>query len=350
MLFLAAYPEQEDLKDGMMQRIFSVDRYFRDQPRVYLAFSTIRSFKRIHRKEGDLVDIYRCHVILDFFFIIRLLSKSSKIYIHSLYNVIYALFYLMFFKKEYVFDAHGVVPEEIRMEGKNFRAHIYDRCEAFIFSRKKMTVICVTDAMIKHFKAKYKHSNVRFVRYCIFPQHLYEDQDIERLDSSFLRGSDDIVNIVYSGNTQQWQNIELMLKTIAENIGSKNYNFIILTGELAKMQTLVKEFISNNDRIIVKSVEPEELFQIYNACHYGFVLRDDILVNNVSCPTKLIEYLFYGIIPIVLSDEIGDFKQYGYQRIHYNNLNGLVPKKSSINKDVIHRMMLENSKIDLAQL
>ncbi|MEN5058244.1 hypothetical protein [Sphingobacterium kitahiroshimense] len=348
VLFLAAYPKKENLKDGMIQRIASVDRCFSDVPRVYLSFSTIRAFKRFHKKEGDLIDIYRCHVIFDFFFIISLISKSTKIYIHSLYNVIYSLFYLFFFDKKYIFDAHGVVPEELEMEGRKFSSMIYTKCESFIFSRKKLTVICVTDAMINHFKAKYIHTNAKFVRYSIFPENLYNEQGDQ--DISNVQNTDKLVNIVYSGNTQKWQNIELMLKIIAENLSYSNYNFLILTGEQSKMQSLVDRYIPSGHHIEVKSVEPEQLFHIYKKSHYGFVLRDDILVNNVACPTKLIEYLYYGITPIILSDNIGDFKKYGYESVQCFNIKGLKSKKSIKNNGIIKMLMSENDKVDLATL
>ncbi|MBB2954348.1 glycosyl transferase family 1 [Sphingobacterium sp. JUb56] len=348
VLFLAAYPKKENLKDGMIQRIASVDRCFSDVPRVYLSFSTIRAFKRFHKKEGDLVDIYRCHIILDFFFIMSLISKSTKIYIHSLYNVIYSLFYLLFFHKKYIFDAHGVVPEELEMEGRKFSSIIYNKCESFIFSRKKLTVVCVTDAMINHFKSKYINTNAKFVRYSIFPENIYNQQKDQYFSDT--EKADDLVNIVYSGNTQKWQNIELMLKIIAENLGSCNYNFLILTGEQAKMQSLVDAYIPSGHHIMVRSVEPEELFPIYLKSHYGFVLRDDILVNNVACPTKLIEYLYYGITPIILSDNIGDFKKYGYESVQCFNIEGLKPKKSVKNNDIIQMLMSENNKVNLATL
>ena len=53
----------------------------------------------------------------------------------------------------------------------------------------------------------------------------------------------------------------------------------------------------------------------YPRCSYGFVLRDDIAVNNVACPTKLIEYLQYGIVPILHTERIGDFAALGMQYV-----------------------------------
>lgn len=58
----------------------------------------------------------------------------------------------------------------------------------------------------------------------------------------------------------------------------------------------------------------------YQTAHYGFVLRDDITVNNVACPTKLVEYLQYGILPILLTPNIGDFAARGMEYLPLEDL------------------------------
>ena len=50
------------------------------------------------------------------------------------------------------------------------------------------------------------------------------------------------------------------------------------------------------------------------------MLRDSSPVNYVACPTKIIEYLKYGIIPILKSTEIGDFVDLGMEYITYTDL------------------------------
>lgn len=45
----------------------------------------------------------------------------------------------------------------------------------------------------------------------------------------------------------------------------------------------------------------------------GFLLREATLFNEVATPTKLVENITYGIVPAVLSPDIGDFLQYGYR-------------------------------------
>ena len=51
--------------------------------------------------------------------------------------------------------------------------------------------------------------------------------------------------------------------------------------------------------------------EIYRACRFGLLFREDNVINRVSCPTKLIEYLSSGLLPVLESSEIGDFRQMG---------------------------------------
>ena len=99
------------------------------------------------------------------------------------------------------------------------------------------------------------------------------------------------------------------------------------------------------ENVDIRGVKAEELANYYKKAHYGFVLRDDIPVNNVACPTKLVEYMNYGIIPIVLSDEIGDFKDIGFENLSVNNIvKNLSPKKSIHNRDLIKNLYSESKK------
>lgn len=74
-------------------------------------------------------------------------------------------------------------------------------------------------------------------------------------------------------------------------------------------------------------------------------MRDDIIVNRVACPTKIIDYLEYGIIPIILSPEIGDFNKMEYSYIHYEKLiegkifdNNELEKMRKNNTKIIERL------------
>jgi hypothetical protein len=84
----------------------------------------------------------------------------------------------------------------------------------------------------------------------------------------------------------------------------------------------------------VKSVKPDYLNnKAYPEAILGFVLRDDIAVNNVACPTKISEYLRHGIIPIVYSENIGDFVNLGMKYIRLSDfVEGKIPNAETLEK------------------
>ena len=112
--------------------------------------------------------------------------------------------------------------------------------------------------------------------------------------------------------------IELMQESIQQNIDK--INFMVYCPN-------PKEFwetwnFKKSKNLIVGSKNYQDLCKdVYSKAHYGYVLRDDITVNNVACPTKIADYLKYRIIPIVSSPKIGDFSDLGMQYITLEDFN-----------------------------
>jgi hypothetical protein len=65
----------------------------------------------------------------------------------------------------------------------------------------------------------------------------------------------------------------------------------------------------------VRSLDLKALFGRYRDMHLGFALRDPDLVNRVACPTKLSEYMHFGIVPVVTQPAIGDMARLGYRYV-----------------------------------
>lgn len=76
----------------------------------------------------------------------------------------------------------------------------------------------------------------------------------------------------------------------------------------------------HNSFLIIGSKNLSELNKEYKESHYGFILREDLIVNRVACPTKLIEYLAMGIVPIVDFEKIGDFSDFGMKYVRLDQL------------------------------
>lgn len=340
ILFLSKYPVlDEELRDGFYQRVENIDNFFRDDERTYLNISLFKNAKKQLRKVDKRTEL-SCNFFLHFFTIFKLFQRTNIVYIQSIFNALNALLLIMLLDKKYILDVHGAVPEELDMHGKKLKSIIFNYVEKKVFNKLSIA-ITVTERMTNHYSNKYSKISCKFIEYAILPSHL-KKIEIEEVNS-------DRIEVIYSGNAQVWQNVDLMLKTIKNNENSK-IHYTILTGDLKTFKSKIVEYGINTNNITLNSVRPTELGDYYKNSHYGFILRDDILVNNVACPTKIVEYLNYGIIPIVLSEKIGDFKELGYEYLGFNEFNeNIIGRKSSKNGEVINLIYKKND-IDLRKL
>ena len=288
LLLLANYPSPENIHEGMSQRMIAVDRQFEKVQRTYLFVSHRLYWKKEVQEIQQGVVQYRCNLLIHFFFILRLMRSAHTLFFHSVINMLPLLPMLPFIKRggRVILDAHGTVPEEMRLSGIRWKARLYGVSERWLFRRVDI-VIAVTQAMVRHFQSKYPSASPRYVRYAILPAHLLDSgKGVENVADT------ETVQVIYSGNLQTWQHIELMLQVIKQN-RSKKVVFTLLTRETQKMQQLLAKFgLETDDNLRVLTVSPAELDGYYRQAHYGFILRDDITVNRVACPTKMVEYLF----------------------------------------------------------
>ena len=340
--FLAYYPHKKDEKDGMMQRVLNVDEFFKEHSRQYIDIGLRRKDIKKHELLSNKLNIYRLNIFFDLILIIRLIKKSKIIYVHSIYNVRFSflILFLLGLGKKTVLDVHGVVPEENLLLGKKIAYYKYSIIEYFTF-RLISGIIYVTDVMKKHYDLKYPwSSNIPSIVYNIYPNF-----PMNYIFSEQYEGSKTIV--IYSGNCQKWQNVDMILEIIKKN-RNEHIEYVILTGEPLIFEKKINELgiVKGLWNLSVLSVKPSELPQYYSKAHYGFILRDDILVNQVANPTKMLEYLIFGIIPIVKSPKIGDFALYNYDYVLYTDFHtSLRPQKSSLNVDIAKKILIKKEEL-----
>lgn len=349
ILIFAKYPIGELLRDGMYQRIKAIDEELRSYRRIYIDVAFRRNLKKEVMKIEDDVKLYKLNVILHFFTILSLIKKNRLIYIHSLYNFFYISFF-SFNNKCITFDLHGTVPQE-----EQFKRHLqwarlyklaekraYKKCENFVY---------VSEEMRDYYLSQYPFSKLKnhYVK-PIYPSNVFKNVPLDKIQE--LRDKlgvheEDIV-FIYSGNMQKWQNVDLMLERVRE-VYSSNMFFVFLTGDIINMTALVNEkFTGCSVRYVIDSVGPDKLGVYYAMAHYGFILRDDHILNRVSSPTKLTEYLFYGIYPIVKYEKLGDAYRYGYEFYYYNdNFSKLRAIKSSKNRGIANLMLKKNGEVSI---
>lgn len=340
ILFIGDYPDSTNIKDGMIQRIKNIDDIFINYKRLYLSISFNKNFKYKEFEIGENVLYKKLNYFGHHKMIQKIFEKYKYIYVHSILNYVKIE---KFLSKDNVviLDVHGVVPEEYNYNNKFVKHFISNKIEKEAFQRTNYQVF-VTETMKEHFISKY--GKVNGIIYPILPSNLKKEKSNGKEIKESLGINDDEVVFVYSGNTQKYQNIDLILETISK-LQNEKYKFIILSKDIEIIKQKLYKYNLDKEQVIFNSVQPEELSKYYQIANYGFILRDEHILNNVACPTKLVEYMFYGIIPIVKSENIGDFKKLGYEYITYKDLNNNLPNvKSQKNSSIIIDMYKNNDK------
>lgn len=325
-------PENE--RDGMIQRIKRVDEEIFDG---YLRVYILEDGKKNDRLGETKVDdahyfiTYNSHDPQQRKLVFALAEQCGLMYVHSINRFmtdsvnIEMCQLLDNYKIKTIWDVHGSVPEEYQMYGSEAGKQIGDEVESFFYHHADVIVV-VNRAMQRHLERKHGDTDADFVVMPIFNIDVKE----RHTPVDAVKGADDQKPVVvYAGGTQKWQNVELMQSIMDQTSDAYDYKIFVpdpkeFNGSWSK---------GKPDGVLVDSRSPEALSGEYALCDYGFVLRDACTVNYVACPTKIIEYLQYGIIPIMKSPEIGDFVELGMQYIPYEDcLSGKLPDKESAAK------------------
>lgn len=316
LVFVANYPDDINIRDGMMQRVAAIDSLVEDMPRVYLHISFLKNIRK-KVEEYERYTVYNLNFFLHFLLMIKVLRGAKLIYSHSIINLL--KIHLFYSPEKTILDIHGVVPEEHLFVGDRLKSIVYGFVEKKAILNCKL-LIHVTQSMMEHYNRKY-NTDVS-ARSLVLP--IFDFNDGGCSCPTVSKPKVECFRVVYAGGLQQWQNIDLMTsltrKILQSPVASNfSFHFCFPPSVISYFKSLYPDIIAS-DRVSVDSFSKDEMRVFLAKCNLGFVLRDDVLVNRVACPTKLVEYMQYGVVPIVLSKNIGDFLDFGYQFIEADSL------------------------------
>ena len=315
---IAPHPSTENQKDGMIQRIAHIDSLMASSPRTYLDISVRRFIRRQVLVEG-LVTIQRLNLFVHFFQIFQFIRQANLIYIHSAYNALKVCLFPT--KATVVFDAHGIVPEELKHEGRTHASRIFGFAERHAV-RRCDKLVCVTRSMLNHFKSKYGQRDGREEIVLPILPRVGNSTEVHQALQANRNGR----SVIYAGGMQVWQNVE---KMIAAATKQPDFTYTFLSGAPYQFKARLER--AHITRFFCASVNPEEVKYHYLRNEFGFILRDDSLINLVACPTKLVEYLYWGVVPIVISHRIGDFNKSNLSAISLEDFeSGNLPSKKTL--------------------
>lgn len=112
--------------------------------------------------------------------------------------------------------------------------------------------------------------------------------------------------IIYSGTTAPYQHLEDLTLPFLKVLVNKRPDFkvVLITPEPEIMQQLVKPFNFPETSLVIDSLPQNQVAEALSAGDAGVLIRKPTLVNKVSQPVKVAEYLLAGL-PIIFENGTG---------------------------------------------
>ena len=246
---------------------------------------------------------------LQFALIIRRL-KNEKFFCITHMEVLAIHLLSIFKRKESYYWVQGIVPEEDFLRAKSlFRKLLLLIAEAIALK------IATKHILVSNYMKLYieKNRKLKIKNYIVIPCA----SDLPHIKTNKIKNS-----FVYIGGLSEWQRIDRILNMFCQiasiNTDSKLY---LITFDMNKMQLLVNKYVAEylqNNIIISRIDDRNEIAAFLSTMEYGFLIRDNDPINNVSSPIKLAEYLSCGV-NLILSDSV-----YSYVDSINNNECGII--------------------------
>lgn len=197
-------------------------------------------------------------------------------------------------RRNIVFWAQGVWPEEsFARNGSRIRLAVCNFVEKAALSNAKC-IFVVSSVQRAHYEEKYSIdlSKKTFVMPC--------SNEAFHRESFYVEGKYRHPVFLYAGSLAEYQCIDRMLDAfkLAQRV-LPDARLLFYTNQQADAKKLVEERGLNN--VVIDYKSQDELSEAIAHAKYGFVIRDDSIVNRVSTPTKISTYIANGIIPVYSS-------------------------------------------------
>lgn len=195
----------------------------------------------------------------------------------------------------------GALPEELKFAEKglwNFCKRItYNYLEKIVLKKSLLTFF-VSQSMVEHQKEKWHYNSNQYIIMPCFNTTLEEQ-------SFFYPHKYKNLSFVFAGGIGPWHCLEQCVILFSKIKKEKPQATLTI---LSKEKDAARKILSKyNVDAKIDFFDLKDLNSELAKYKYGFLLREELLLNHVATPTKLSTYLSNGIIPI-FSNVIGDFK------------------------------------------
>jgi glycosyltransferase involved in cell wall biosynthesis len=285
----------------------------------------------IYFPENDTLIVYSN--ISDLF---PLFKNFDFVYFRSIFDFLKSYVFITLSKAKSIYDFRALLCYESYFRRKNaliFFALYLLEWLVYLLANK---LNCVSNQLEKKLKKKFGPRKID-----VLPCLLTEVPELVPITIS------NEIKLLYLGGLSKWQKVDVVISTFKGLLElDPRFNLTIVTSKPEEFRGM---YPNASDLIEVLSLRQEDVQKYISQFHFGFILREDIMVNNVASPIKFLEYLSAGVLPIY-SSGIGDYSSLlddmslGVK--HVNNLNRIYENCLKVIENYSEQ---RNTAVDLAK-
>jgi len=209
-----------------------------------------------------------------------------------------------------IYDARAVISEEVKFRrGGRSLKYWYIRWVEMHEIDKATRLSCVSKRLKKYINSQGRKYDIRIVPSCLNNKNFYFSQSvrIEVRETYGLLKNHKL--LCYSGGLAPWQRITDII-ALFEKISmlDSTFRFLFVTPDKWRIKKMLEQSLLKTERYFVESCAQQDVYKYLSAADAGVIMREDIIVNNVSSPIKIGEYLSCGL-PVIMTRGIGDFSE-----------------------------------------
>ena len=209
-------------------------------------------------------------------------------------------------KYKYTYDVRGDLEAEIKsIKINKLKKNIFLQLEKFSIQNAS-NVTAVSSHLANLIKKKYHIKVVNIIPCCIsFNNYSANINLINKIMKRLRYNKDDII-FVYSGGLSHYQQVKQMLELWKLFLNDNRIKFLLLTNQDPHSHPITIDNVKNFGKKLIHLNVPHKKVHEYLFCsNIGFLLRENIALNNSASPVKFSEYLASGL-SIISSPGIGD--------------------------------------------
>lgn len=249
---------------------------------------------------------------------VALKQKAEVIHCRSYPASLIGMLVKMLTGKKFIFDMRGVYPEEGEFLFPNWHKNslnyktwkLIEKCMLLTADH----IVVVSDRFKQHVLSEYPNhataikEKISIIMCGVAPENIVSS-DVPKT------APHDPIRLVYSGTLDGWTTPELLAKTYRQILEhNTQHNFVLNIYTTSNQESIHKALLAesiDSIKYFIQRLKSDEVASMLRENDIGILVREKSIVNEVSFPVKLGEYLAAGL-PVVINSALvgaGEFVQ-----------------------------------------